>query len=184
VGLVLLGGASACSELNANTFIPLETDDTATLACPAGQAPASFADLEFTTFTINGLTMFAGFDPEGVYEGGVAPACVSPDGSALTMQVELALMHYGTLSMSGAVEGTQVVGEYTGAVILDLFGDEPPVTYTNVDWFQGTWTVNTLGSPSDMSFSGNALKETAVDNSAGDVEVQSVVTNFALIIEP
>lgn len=153
-----------------DTSVDTDTDtDTGTVAgCPAGLEPATSAEATFQILVVDGQQQTARL--LGQSYDGMPAACVSADG--LETQLLIGLNGEPWAWLRSYADGpTNIALNTTTGVELEAFANDPPVTWTDGDWYQGTWQVAAEGSGWSHRINGAARSDQVVVSMQVEIEV-------------
>ena len=136
VALLLVVGCDDF-EPNPNVNPPV---DTGTAGCPGEMVKAGQATLAVTNMAETGTPLTVDFDNGAVYEG-YEPACIAPDLSSFVFVFEVGGMPYGAIDVAHPGVGSYTLADGEATVSIDLFGADPPVSYSTDQWQSGSLSI-------------------------------------------
>jgi hypothetical protein len=141
--------------------------------CPDGDLlGASQASVQIIDFQVDGLPLFAAFDPTALYEEQGPSACVNEDGTQARVHFEVDSLPFGSITLGGETLGSQDLNGADATLSIDLYGATPPARFQLGQWTTGSFSLNST-NPMDADVTGSAVN--------GD---RALTTTFSVIVHP
>ena len=150
-GLRISGGAGlvivalfnqACEPVPSSPPYVGDTDDL----CAYGGGTfhqASSSGLTFTRLIVDNHSLVSSYNPNGVYDGEPA-ACFDENTNTAALIFEVDGAGYGRIVVGADAPGTLELGGNEGTLIIDLFGEEDPVSFTKTQFVTGSWLIDSV----------------------------------------
>ncbi|MCB9673541.1 MAG: hypothetical protein H6737_00400 [Alphaproteobacteria bacterium] len=136
---------------NAGGAITNPPDTDGTVDCTTNAGPeyveASGATLSFNNLLVNQATV--GTDVTTI------AACVRADGTGAAWFINDSSGN-PYLTILNETDQTGGIAMTDGTFVVDIYGNDPPITFSGSDFFTNQWVVNSL-SPFSTSFTGSAV---------------------------
>ncbi len=134
-----------------------DTDPNVRDGCPVGHAVPTDIRLNIRDMTFNQI-LTLGRLGRAPHEG-QPPACVSPDGLSVMVLIEVGGDPFAWLTSRTDAPGNEELIRSDG-LVLDAFGYDPPTTFGEGDWYQGSASVLTEDLTAVHTLNGLAESDT------------------------